>query len=92
MYSTSIFDNITTTCRRLPTTPIPLVRAELFSDTTCQEMRYASTLNLAEEKNNLMKIINDKTITQYTKILPYKTKSGKLTFLESSAILLSYSI
>jgi hypothetical protein len=58
----------------------------------CKEMRKNSTLNLAEEKNNLMKIINDKTITEYTKILPYKTKPGKLTFLESSAILLSYSI
>jgi hypothetical protein len=31
-----------------------------------QEMRDTSTLNLAEEKKNLIKNVNDKAITQYT--------------------------
>jgi hypothetical protein len=55
-------------------------------------MRDTSTLNLAEEKKNLIKNVNDKAITQYTEILPWKPKPGKPTFLERSSLLLSYSI
>jgi hypothetical protein len=45
---------------------IPLVKYEIHSDTPCQEMRDTSTPNLAEEKKNLIKNVNDKAITQYT--------------------------
>ena len=38
--------------------------------TRCQEMRYTSTLNLAEEKKNTIKNVNEKEITQYIDILP----------------------
>jgi hypothetical protein len=49
-------------------------------------------LNLAEErKKYLIKKVNDKENTQYTKILPWKPKPGKPTFLEHSSLLLSYS-
>jgi hypothetical protein len=49
-------------------------------------------LNLAEErKKYLNKNVNDKTNTQYTKILPWKPKPRKPTFLEHSALLFSYS-
>jgi hypothetical protein len=49
-------------------------------------------LNLAEErKKYLIKKVNDTTNTQYTKILPWKPKPGKPTFLEHSSLLLSYS-
>jgi hypothetical protein len=48
----------------LNTVLIPLVRDEILSNTTCQEMRHTSTLNLVEEKKNLIKKVNDKEITQ----------------------------
>ena len=42
---------------------IPLVRTKIISNTTCQKMRNTSTLNLAEEKKNLIKNENYKEIT-----------------------------
>jgi hypothetical protein len=49
-------------------------------------------LNLAEErKKYLNKKVNDKSNTQYTKILPSKPKPGKTKFLECYSLLLSYS-
>jgi hypothetical protein len=51
-----------------------------------------STLNLAEErKKYLIKKVNDKENTQYIEILPWKPKRENSSFLESSALLLSYS-
>jgi hypothetical protein len=49
----------------------PTLKIYIFIDLIqAQEMRYTSTLNLAEEKKNLIKNVNDKAITQYTEILP----------------------
>jgi hypothetical protein len=55
-------------------------------------MRYTATLTLAEEKKNLIKNVNDKALTQYIEILPWKPKPIKPSFLEHSALLFSYSI
>jgi len=53
----------------------------------CQEMRDTYTLNLAEEMKNLIKNVNDKAITQYIEILPWKTKRENS---DSLSIFLSY--
>ena len=55
-------------------------------------MRNTSTLNVEKErKKYLIKKVNDKENTRYTKILPWKPKLRKPTFLELYAFLLSYS-
>jgi hypothetical protein len=54
--------------------------------------KHFHTKPIIEEKKNLIKNKNDKAITPYIDILPWKPKPGKPTFLEHSSLLLYYSI
>ena len=70
-----------------------LVKADLISNTTCQEMHDTSTLILAEEKKNLFKKANDTSKHTIQRYFTLETLNWENQHsFECSSILLSYSI